>query len=83
MLGLICSGRCQEALGFVEAVWPEGKAGKEDIIRDVAEQVVASWYEERLPWIGDLKKVVDEIYPCPLNRVQVARSGSKRYAAIH
>jgi hypothetical protein len=62
MLDLIYSGRCREALGFVDAVWPPGKPGKEDFIRDVTEQVLSSWFGSRLPWIGDLVK---DMYTSP------------------
>lgn len=60
MLDLIYSGRNREALAFVETVWPKGKPGKEDFTRDVADLVVESWYGQRLPWITELKRLVDE-----------------------
>jgi hypothetical protein len=65
MLDLIYSGRCREALIFVDAIWPAGKSGKEDFIRDVTEQVLESWFGARLPWIEDLLKAVYGIAPGP------------------
>jgi hypothetical protein len=65
MLDLIYSGRCREALPFVDAVWPAGKPGKENFIRDVTEQVLESWFGVRLPWIEDLLKAIYGVAPGP------------------
>lgn len=65
MLDLIYSGRCREALTFVDAVWPAGKPGKEACIQDVTEQVLESWFGVRLPWIEDLLKAVYGVAPGP------------------
>jgi hypothetical protein len=60
MLDLIYSGRNREAIAFLETVWPKGKPGREDFTRDVAELVLESWYGRRLPWIAELKRLVDD-----------------------
>lgn len=65
MLDLIYSGRCREALTFVDAIWPAGKPGKEEFIQDVIEQVLSSWFGVRLPWIGDLIEAIYGVAPGP------------------
>lgn len=62
MLNLIYSGRCLEAVTFVDGIWPEGKSGKEGFLQDVADQVLSSWFGQRLPWIDEFKKAVGRTF---------------------
>lgn len=58
LLDLIYSGRVEEALHALDAMWPAGRPGQGDFTRDLMDVIAASWYGQRLPWYRELVEAV-------------------------